>query len=70
MINAEHSEGKGITEAFLGDSTDEAFEKQTFDRTVNEYWYSHDLRPRRGDHARQIAVKIDSKEREPLCAAP
>jgi hypothetical protein len=55
--------------AFLGDSTDEAFEKQTFDRTVNEYGTPTICVPAAGITRDQIAVKIDSKEREPLCAA-
>ena len=36
MINEENGDGKTIAEPFLGDTTDEVFQKQTFDRIVAE----------------------------------
>jgi 3-oxoacyl-[acyl-carrier protein] reductase len=37
MINEENGNGRKIAESFLGDTTDEVFQKQTFDRMVAQY---------------------------------
>ena len=37
MINKENGNGQKIAEPFLGDTADEVFRKQTFDRIVAQY---------------------------------
>jgi 3-oxoacyl-[acyl-carrier protein] reductase len=61
MINEEHGEGKRIAEAFLGDTTDEAFQKETFDRIVNDYGTPTICVPAAGITRDQLAVKIDKE---------
>ena len=59
MINEENGDGKKIAEPFLGDTTDEVFQKQTFDRIVGEYGTPTICVPAAGITRDQIAAKID-----------
>jgi 3-oxoacyl-[acyl-carrier protein] reductase len=59
MINEENGDGKKIAEAFLGDTTDEAFQKQTFDRIIAEAGVPTICVPAAGITRDQLATKID-----------
>ena len=59
IINEENGDGKKIAEPFLGDTTDEVFQKQTFDRVVDEYGTPTICVPAAGITRDQIAIKID-----------
>jgi 3-oxoacyl-[acyl-carrier protein] reductase len=58
-INKEHDEGKNVAEAFLGDTTDGAFQKETFDRIVNDSGTPTICVPAAGITGEQFAAKID-----------
>jgi len=59
MINEENGDGKKIAEPFLGDTTDEVFQKQTFDRIGGEYGTPTICVPAAGITRDEIAAKID-----------
>jgi len=59
MINEENGDGKKIAEPFLGDTTDEVFQKQTFDRMGGEYGTPTICVPAAGITRDEIAAKID-----------
>jgi len=58
-INQEHDEGKKIAEAFLGDTTDEAFQKRTFDQLIREYGTPTICVPAAGVTGEQFTATID-----------
>jgi NAD(P)-dependent dehydrogenase (short-subunit alcohol dehydrogenase family) len=61
VINEENGNGRKIAEPFLGDTTDEAFQKQTFDRIVAQYGTPTICVPAAGITRDQFAVKIDKE---------
>lgn len=61
MINEENGDGRKIADFFSGDTTDEAFQKQTFDRMVAQYGTPTICVPAAGITRDQIAAKIDKE---------
>ncbi len=61
MINAENGNGQKIAEPFLGDTTDEGFQVQTFDRMVAQYGTPTICVPAAGITRDQIAARIDKQ---------
>jgi 3-oxoacyl-[acyl-carrier protein] reductase len=59
MINEENGDGQKIAEPFLGDTVDEVFQKQTFDRMVAQYGTPTICVPAAGITRDQLGVKID-----------
>jgi len=59
MINEENGDGKKMAEPFIGDTTDEVFQKQTFDRIVGDYGTPTICVPAAGITRDQLATKID-----------
>ncbi len=59
MINEENGDGQKIAEPFLGDTVDEVFQKQTFDRMVAQYGTPTICVPATGITRDQLGVKID-----------
>jgi 3-oxoacyl-[acyl-carrier protein] reductase len=59
MINQENGDGKKIAEPFLGDNHHEVFQKQTFDRTGDEYGTPTICVPAAGITRDEFAAKID-----------
>lgn len=60
-INEANENGQKIAVPFLGDTTDEAFQKQTFDQIVAEYGTPTICVPAAGITRDQFAVKLDKE---------
>ena len=58
-LNEQNGAGKKIAEAFVGDTTDETFERKTFDTIVAEYGTPTICVPGAGITRDQLATKID-----------
>jgi NAD(P)-dependent dehydrogenase (short-subunit alcohol dehydrogenase family) len=59
LINEENGEGKKIAEPFVGDTTDELFQKKSFDQIVEEFGTPSICVPAAGITRDQLATKID-----------
>jgi len=60
-INEANEDGQKIAVPFLGDTTDEAFQKQTFDQIIAEYGTPTICVPAAGITRDQFAVKLDKE---------